>query len=80
MSSTHDLRGDTRSSHEGWRPALTYAGHVWGLGRQWARLPFVSRHHQLNLWTRHALPQWRVHWRAGLPFAQTTSLPGRRST
>ena len=27
--------------------ALTYAGHVWGLGRRWARLPFVSRHHQL---------------------------------
>jgi thiosulfate dehydrogenase [quinone] large subunit len=27
--------------------ALTYAGHVWGLGRQWARLPFVSRHHEL---------------------------------
>lgn len=27
--------------------ALTYAGHVWGFGRAWARLPSVSRHHQL---------------------------------
>lgn len=27
--------------------ALTYAGHVWGLGRAWARLPLVARHHQL---------------------------------
>jgi thiosulfate dehydrogenase (quinone) large subunit len=25
--------------------ALTYAGTTWGLGRIWARLPFVSRHH-----------------------------------
>jgi thiosulfate dehydrogenase (quinone) large subunit len=24
--------------------ALTYAGHTWGLGRQWARLPVVQRH------------------------------------
>jgi thiosulfate dehydrogenase [quinone] large subunit len=24
--------------------ALTYAGSTWGLGRIWARLPFVSRH------------------------------------
>jgi thiosulfate dehydrogenase [quinone] large subunit len=24
--------------------ALTYAGTTWGLGRIWARLPFVSRH------------------------------------
>jgi thiosulfate dehydrogenase (quinone) large subunit len=23
--------------------ALTYAGHTWGLGRLWARLPFVQR-------------------------------------
>jgi thiosulfate dehydrogenase [quinone] large subunit len=23
--------------------ALTYAGHTWGLGRQWAKLPFVRR-------------------------------------
>ena len=23
--------------------ALTYAGHTWGLGRWWARLPFVQR-------------------------------------
>jgi thiosulfate dehydrogenase [quinone] large subunit len=23
--------------------ALTYAGHTWGLGRQWAKLPFVQR-------------------------------------
>ncbi|WP_231954805.1 DoxX family protein [Actinoplanes derwentensis] len=26
--------------------ALTYAGHTWGLGRQWAKLPFV----QHNRW------------------------------
>lgn len=24
--------------------AATYAGTTWGLGRVWARLPFVSRH------------------------------------
>ena len=24
--------------------ALTYAGTTWGLGRRWARLPFVSKH------------------------------------
>jgi len=24
--------------------AATYAGSAWGLGRRWARLPFVSRH------------------------------------
>jgi thiosulfate dehydrogenase [quinone] large subunit len=24
--------------------ALTYAGSTWGLGRSWARLPFVHRH------------------------------------
>ncbi|AVT31222.1 MULTISPECIES: DoxX family membrane protein [unclassified Plantactinospora] len=24
--------------------AATYAGHTWGLGRMWARLPFVQRH------------------------------------
>ncbi|MEO3923852.1 DoxX family membrane protein [Micromonosporaceae bacterium B7E4] len=24
--------------------AATYAGHTWGLGRVWARLPFVQRH------------------------------------
>ena len=24
--------------------ALTYAGTTWGLGKIWARLPFVSRH------------------------------------
>ncbi|MEY9934038.1 thiosulfate dehydrogenase [quinone] large subunit [Catenulispora sp. GP43] len=24
--------------------ALTYAGTTWGLGRMWARLPFVTRH------------------------------------
>ena len=24
--------------------ALTYAGHTWGLGRTWARLPFVHHH------------------------------------
>jgi thiosulfate dehydrogenase [quinone] large subunit len=27
--------------------AVTYAGHAWGLGRQWARLPFVQRHRWL---------------------------------
>jgi thiosulfate dehydrogenase (quinone) large subunit len=27
--------------------ALTYAGHTWGLGRWWARLPFVQRHRWL---------------------------------
>jgi thiosulfate dehydrogenase (quinone) large subunit len=27
--------------------ALTYAGHTWGLGRRWARLPFVQRHRWL---------------------------------
>ena len=27
--------------------ALTYAGHTWGLGRLWARLPFVQRHRWL---------------------------------
>jgi len=27
--------------------ALTYAGHTWGLGRWWARLPFVRRHRAL---------------------------------
>ena len=27
--------------------ALTYAGHTWGLGRQWASLPFVQRHRWL---------------------------------
>jgi thiosulfate dehydrogenase [quinone] large subunit len=27
--------------------ALTYAGHTWGLGRWWAKLPFVRRHHSL---------------------------------
>jgi thiosulfate dehydrogenase [quinone] large subunit len=25
--------------------ALTYAGTTWGLGKVWARLPFVTRHH-----------------------------------
>ncbi|GIJ78177.1 thiosulfate dehydrogenase [quinone] large subunit [Micromonospora phaseoli] len=24
--------------------AAAYAGHTWGLGRRWARLPFVQRH------------------------------------
>jgi thiosulfate dehydrogenase [quinone] large subunit len=24
--------------------ALTYAGHTWGLGRTWARLPFIHQH------------------------------------
>jgi thiosulfate dehydrogenase (quinone) large subunit len=27
--------------------ALTYAGHTWGLGRPWAKLPFVQRHRWL---------------------------------
>jgi thiosulfate dehydrogenase [quinone] large subunit len=27
--------------------ALTYAGHTWGLGKLWARLPFVQRHRWL---------------------------------
>jgi thiosulfate dehydrogenase [quinone] large subunit len=27
--------------------ALTYAGHTWGLGRLWAKLPFVHRHRWL---------------------------------
>jgi len=27
--------------------ALAYAGHTWGLGRQWAKLPFVQRHRWL---------------------------------
>ena len=27
--------------------ALTYAGHTWGLGRPWAKLPFVRRHRWL---------------------------------
>lgn len=27
--------------------AVTYAGHTWGLGRLWARLPFVQRHRSL---------------------------------
>jgi thiosulfate dehydrogenase [quinone] large subunit len=27
--------------------AVTYAGHVWGLGRRWARLPLVQRHRWL---------------------------------
>jgi len=27
--------------------AVTYAGHTWGLGRWWARLPFVQRHRWL---------------------------------
>jgi thiosulfate dehydrogenase [quinone] large subunit len=27
--------------------AMTYAGMTWGLGRLWARLPFVSRHRWL---------------------------------
>ncbi|HWS35814.1 MAG TPA: DoxX family membrane protein [Actinoplanes sp.] len=26
---------------------LTYAGHTWGLGRQWAKLPFVQRNRWL---------------------------------
>jgi thiosulfate dehydrogenase [quinone] large subunit len=27
--------------------ALTYVGHTWGLGRRWAKLPFVQRHRWL---------------------------------
>ena len=27
--------------------ALTYAGHTWGLGRLWARLPFVQKNRWL---------------------------------
>ena len=27
--------------------AATYAGHTWGLGARWARLPFVQRHRWL---------------------------------
>jgi thiosulfate dehydrogenase [quinone] large subunit len=27
--------------------ALTYAGHTWGLGKLWARLPFVQRNRWL---------------------------------
>ena len=27
--------------------ALTYAGHTWGLGRMWAKLPFVQKHRWL---------------------------------
>jgi thiosulfate dehydrogenase [quinone] large subunit len=27
--------------------ALTYAGHTWGLGRRWAKLPFVDRNRWL---------------------------------
>lgn len=27
--------------------ALTYAGHTWGLGRSWAKLPLVQRHRWL---------------------------------
>jgi thiosulfate dehydrogenase [quinone] large subunit len=27
--------------------ALTYAGHTWGLGRWWTRLPFVQKHRWL---------------------------------
>jgi thiosulfate dehydrogenase [quinone] large subunit len=27
--------------------AVTYAGHTWGLGKLWARLPFVQRHRWL---------------------------------
>jgi thiosulfate dehydrogenase [quinone] large subunit len=27
--------------------ALTYAGHTWGLGKLWAKLPFVHRHRWL---------------------------------
>ena len=29
--------------HKGCRVAATYAGTTWGLGRTWARLPFVNR-------------------------------------
>ena len=27
--------------------ALTYAGHTWGLGKLWAKLPFVQRNRWL---------------------------------
>ncbi len=27
--------------------AATYAGHTWGLGRLWAKLPLVQRHRSL---------------------------------
>jgi thiosulfate dehydrogenase [quinone] large subunit len=27
--------------------AATYAGHTWGLGRLWAKLPFVQKHRWL---------------------------------
>jgi thiosulfate dehydrogenase [quinone] large subunit len=27
--------------------ALTYAGHTWGFGRLWARLPFVQKNRWL---------------------------------
>ena len=27
--------------------ALAYAGHTWGLGRLWARLPFVQKNRWL---------------------------------
>jgi len=27
--------------------ALTYAGHTWGLGKRWAKLPFVRRNRWL---------------------------------
>jgi len=27
--------------------AVTYAGHTWGLGRLWAKLPFVHRNRWL---------------------------------
>ena len=27
--------------------AVTYAGHTWGLGKRWAKLPFVQRNHWL---------------------------------
>jgi thiosulfate dehydrogenase (quinone) large subunit len=27
--------------------AVTYAGHTWGLGRRWAKLPFVARNRWL---------------------------------
>ena len=27
--------------------ALTFAGHTWGLGKQWAKLPFVQRNRWL---------------------------------
>lgn len=27
--------------------ALAYAGHTWGLGRRWARIPFVQKHRWL---------------------------------